>query len=263
MSFYVRVRRKARRELLARTARFRGTVKAAVVGCGQIAPAHLSGYTESGLATVVAISDVRGGAMGPHLDRYPHVRGLRDYRQMLAVSRPDVVSVCTWPQDHLGMVRTAAEHAVKGVLCEKPMALQMRDVTEMQAICRQAGIKLGIGHQYRFHPYFTQAAAMIRSGELGRLVALRGHCEESVANTGPHLLDSIRFLLGDRPLRRVSATFEGFGAKTNRGWAAEDGARGQLTFDDGLVAHVNHGTLAEHFFAIEVEGDEASLRITM
>jgi predicted dehydrogenase len=38
------------------------------------------------------------------------------------------ISICTWPQHHLEIVRVAQQLGVKGILCEKPMALEMREV---------------------------------------------------------------------------------------------------------------------------------------
>jgi len=263
MSLMQRIQRKARRELLTRTAGARGAAKAAVIGCGQIAPDHLSAYQESGVATVVSVSDVRASAMAYVLRGYPNARAFRDYRAMLVEARPDVVSICTWPQHHLDIVRSAVELGVKGILCEKPMALQMREIDAMVEVCRGAGVKLAIGHQYRFHPYFVHAANAIARGDLGPLVEVRGNIKDSVANNGPHLLDTIRFVLGDRPVQRVSATFERKSNKENRGWAVEDGARGELTFEGGLVAKVTLGDFSPTFFDIEVVGERATLKVDL
>ena len=263
MSLLQRIQRKARRELLTRTAGVRGAAKAAIIGCGQISPDHLSAFQESGVATVVAASDVRAGAMASLLRHYPTVRAFRDYRTMINETRPDVVSICTWPQHHLEIVRAAAQLGVKGILCEKPMALTMSEVDEMIEVCRNAGVKLAIGHQYRFHPYFIHAAGVIASGALGKLSEVRGNIKDSVANNGPHLLDTIRFLLADRPVARVTATFERAGNKQNRGWPVEDGARGELTFDGGLVAKVELGDFSPTFFDIEVVGDKGSLKVDL
>jgi dTDP-4-amino-4,6-dideoxygalactose transaminase/predicted dehydrogenase len=263
MSLIQRVQRKARRELLTRTAGIRGAAKAAIIGCGQIAPDHLSAFQESGVAAVVAVSDIRAGAMASLIRHYPTLRAFRDYRTMLNETHPDVISICTWPQHHLEIVRAAAQLGVKGILCEKPMALQMSEVEEMIAICKGAGVKLAIGHQYRFHSYFMHAAGMVARGALGKLVHVRGNIKDSVANNGPHLLDTIRFVLGDRPVRRVVATFERAGNKQNRGWPVEDGARGELTFDDGLVANVVLGDFSPTFFEIEIVGDKASLKVDL
>jgi len=233
-----------------------------VIGCGQIAPEHLSGYSESGAARVVAISDVRPGSMAPHLGKYGNPRAYRDYRQMLDETKPDVVSICTWPQHHHEIVREITRYPVKGILCEKPMALQMGEIEEMLEVCKSANIKLGVGHQYRFHPYFEAAAQSIRRGDIGRIVAVRGNIQDSVANNGPHLVDSIRFLLGDRPVKSVSASFQGFGTALNRGWAVERGATGTLIFTDGIVAALELGEFAKSFFDIEVAGDKATLKIS-
>jgi len=232
-----------------------------VIGCGQIAPEHLAGYQESAVATVVAISDIRSAAMASQLAHHPNVRCFRDYRAMLEQTKPDVISICTWPQHHLEILKAISQWQVKGVLCEKPMALEMAEVEEMLKICEGTGLKLGIGHQYRFHPYFMQAAEMIRRGELGKITKVHGNIQDSVANNGPHLLDTIRFVLGDRPVRRVTATFDGLGNKVNRGLKVEDGARGELTFEGGVVAEVSSGKFSPTFFDIEVAGDKASLKV--
>ena len=196
MSLLQRIRRRARREILNRTAAARGAAKAAIIGCGQIAPDHLSGYQESGAATVVAVSDVRAGAMAGLLRNYPGLRTFRDYRAMLEEVKPDVVSICTWPQSHLEIVKAVAQFGVKGILCEKPMALQMSGSGGNDRICKAAGVKLAIGHQYRFHPYFIHASEMVARGELGRIVRSAETSRDSVANNGPHLLDTLRFVLG-------------------------------------------------------------------
>ncbi len=263
MSLMQRVQRKARREILNRTAGIRGAAKAAIIGCGQISPDHLSAFNESGVATVVAVSDVRAGAMASLLRNFPTIRAFRDYRALINETHPDVVSICTWPQHHVEIVRAAAQLGVKGILCEKPMALEMREVEEMIDVCRRAGVRLAIGHQYRFHPYFIHAASRVAGGALGRLVEVRGNIKDSVANNGPHLLDTIRFVLGDRPVRRVAATFERKANKQNRGWPVEDAARGEITFEDGVVAKVALGDFSPTFFEIEVIGDKGSLKVDL
>ena len=119
MSLLQRIQRKARRELLTRTAGVRGAAKAAIIGCGQISPDHLSAFQESGVATVVAASDVRAGAMASLLRHYPTVRAFRDYRTMINETQPDVVSICTWPQHHLEIVQLPRRRARLAVGAER------------------------------------------------------------------------------------------------------------------------------------------------
>src|SRR5881628_393492 len=108
MSLANRVRNKARRVLLDKTATLRSACRVAVIGCGEIAPDHVSAYRESGHGRVVAVSDISPAALGGALDRWPSVQAFRDYCVMLDEVRPDIVSVCTWPQSHAQIVIDAA-----------------------------------------------------------------------------------------------------------------------------------------------------------
>jgi len=261
MSLYTRLQRKLRRETLARTSRLRRSAKAAIIGCGQIAPEHIAGYRESGVATVIAISDIRAGALASPLQHYQELRAFRDCREMLEATKPDVVSICTWPQNHLDIVRAVLQHPVKGILCEKPMALRSSEIAEMLALCDSAGVKLAVGHQYRFHPYFRRAADLVKRGALGKILKVRGNIKDSIANNGPHLIDTVRFLLADKPVHRVSATLDGLGTIENRGWLVETGATSELLFDGDIATELSFGNRSSTFFTIEVIGDKASLRV--
>jgi len=143
------------------------------------------------------------------------------------------------------------------------MALQMSEAEEMVKICGDAGVRLGIGHQYRFHPYFVHAADLVVGGALGRIRRARANIKDSVANNGPHLVDTLRFVLGDRPARYVSADFERTGDTMNRGVPVESAARGEITFEDGLVAEAKLGDASKTFFDIEVEGEVATLKVNL
>src|SRR5262249_24569947 len=133
-------------------------VRVAVIGLGAIGPDHMWAYQSTDEAMLIAVSDVNPAALGGALDKWPRVRAYRDTLLMLKETRPDVVSVCTWPQMHDEMVTLAALTGVKGILCEKPLALRMDETEHMIAVCRARSVKLAGGHQYRFHPYFIAAA---------------------------------------------------------------------------------------------------------
>jgi dTDP-4-amino-4,6-dideoxygalactose transaminase/predicted dehydrogenase len=236
-------------------------LRAALIGYGGIAPEHAEGYEGTGLARLVAVSDLAPRAIAGALDRRPYLRGYRDYRQMLEEVRPDVVSICTWPQHHAEAVEAAAAAGVRGILCEKPLALQLSDLERMQAACADRGIKLAGGHQYRFHPAYTTAAAIVRSGELGTIAQVTGHIRSTLANNGPHLIDTVRFLLGDPPARQVECRCRRERGEFNRGIPAEDAAEGTIEFAGGVRFVLAMGDLAPGFFGITIEGSRGRLEL--
>jgi dTDP-4-amino-4,6-dideoxygalactose transaminase/predicted dehydrogenase len=254
--------RKLRRMAIRRSAAFRSPLNVAVVGFGEIAPDHVAAYEGSGIARVVAVSDVRPPALARALDRWPGLRAYRDYRRMLAEMRPDVVSICTWPQSHAEMVEAAAAAGVRGIVCEKPLALRLDELDRMRAACEPRGVKLAGGHQYRFHRHFIRVAGLVRSGALGAIRSVRAEVKGSLANNGPHLVDTVRFLLGDPAALRVECRCERERCEFNRGIPAEDGARATMQFAGGLRVALETGDFATEFFRIVVEGDRGKAAVS-
>ena len=154
----------------------------------------------------------------------------------------------------------AAEAGARGILCEKPLALSIDDLEAMTAACTRHGVKLAGGHQYRFQPTFVAAAGAIRAGQLGRVRRVVGCIQGSLANNGPHLIDTIRYLLGDAAVERVSCTCRREMGGFNRAIPAEEAASGAIEFAGGVRAEITTGEDAPAFFRITVEGEKGSHR---
>src|SRR5579863_3713015 len=63
----------------------------------------------------------------------------------------------------------AAVAARKHVFCEKPLALTKAGAEKAVALCRAAGLVLGMGHERRFEPPMADLLAKADSGALGRI----------------------------------------------------------------------------------------------
>jgi predicted dehydrogenase len=138
------------------------------------------------------------------------VRNLyRDYRELLAREKPDVVSIGPrWVDQRVAMV-TAAAAAGCHVYCEKPLAGDLADADALLDACAKAGVKLAVAHQFRAMPPVRQAQRDLRAGRFGKLLRLharpkddhRGGGEELIVH-GTHLMDLMVFFAG--PPRWVS-----------------------------------------------------------
>ncbi|MDZ4817627.1 MAG: DegT/DnrJ/EryC1/StrS family aminotransferase [Planctomycetota bacterium] len=261
-SLLSRAIRKMRRQILGHTASLRHPLRVAVVGYGRIAWTHVLAYEETGTARVVAISDLSAVALAKALEQWPTVCGYSDYRRMLDEVRPDIVSVCTWPQHHAEVCLEAARKGVKAILCEKPLALQMSQIENMRRACAQYGTKLAGGHQYRFHPVFVQAARHIASGSLGTIRQVNGVIRGSMANNGPHLIDTVRFILGDPAATSVGVDMDLSGREQERGMPCESAATATIDFAPGYQAELRTGLADVTAFKIEVIGSQGKLTIT-
>jgi len=150
--------------------RAQSPVTVGVVGCGHVARKHLDALRRLRDVRIIGVCD---------RDRAPRVAAARAYgagayadlSAMLEDRRPDVVHILTPPQSHCELA-LAAMRAGCHVLVEKPLAMTSGQADEMMRVAREAGVQLGVCHNFLFEPGVMRALAMLRAGALGRLVSV-------------------------------------------------------------------------------------------
>jgi predicted dehydrogenase len=210
---------------------------------------------------VVAVCDRQPAALARALNRWPFLRAYRSVETMLDAVRPDVVSVCTWPQTHCDLVRLAAGSGVRGIMCEKPLALSADEMDRMRRVCLDSEVKLAGGHQYRFNPFFSHAAELIRTGQLGNIQNITGEIEGTLADNGPHLMDTFAFLFSDHSPVATRCDCRREKENCYQDIPAEDSASGWVELDGGIRMDFNAGERASDLFSISIRGSEGILKV--
>jgi predicted dehydrogenase len=151
-------------------------MRAAVVGCGQIADAHIQEARKAG-ATVVAVCD-SNEHMAEQVSARLQVRGVyTDLDQMLDATRPDVVHVTTPPASHLPIGRTLIQRGIHAYV-EKPFTTTAAEAEELVKEAEQEGILVCVGHNYAFDSPALRLGQAVADGTLGEPVhveALMGY----------------------------------------------------------------------------------------
>ena len=141
-----------------------------------------------------------------------------DWRRVVARKDIDIVDVSSPGYLHCEMV-VAAARAGKHVICEKPLANNLRDAQKMLQAVERAGVKHMIMHNYRKIPAVVLAKKMIEDGRLGDIYHYSGtyfqdwiidpkfplvwRLEKKYAGSGAlgdigsHIIDLARFLNGE------------------------------------------------------------------
>ena len=179
---------------------------AALFGLGKIAYAHLRGYLASENAdriSIIAGADPSEEARQRFAGEAGIDRTYTDYRELLEREQPEIVSICTWPPLHPEMVEAAAAAGAKGILCEKPMAVDLHGADRMVAAAQSANAVLAVAHQRRLMQLYIRARELIEAGAVGDLIQVNVICGGDLLTDGTHGVDLLRFLTGDVPAEWV------------------------------------------------------------
>lgn len=159
----------------------------------------------------------------------------------------DAVYICLPNGMHAEYTIRAAQ-AGKHVICEKPMAVSVREAEQMIEACDKAGVKLAIGYRLHFNGYHQQIMEWGANQAFGKFGYINANFSINVGPAGQWRLDrklagggslmdvgvyciqAARYATGEEP---VSVTAQ-FGPVTDPKFKeVEDGISWQLRFPSG------------------------------
>lgn len=191
-----------------------------VVGCGNMGTSHARAYR-----TLAADFELVG-----LVSRQPESRerlaaelgGLAtfaDFATAYAATRPDVVSINTYPDTHASIARTALLGG-SHVFVEKPLAETVEQAEELVALAKERQRKMLVGYVLRVHPAWLRFVELART--LGKPLVMRMNLNQQsrgkdwrthralmdsmspLVDCGVHYVDAMCRMTRTRPVR-VSA----------------------------------------------------------
>jgi len=140
-----------------------------IVGFGWSANAIINAINAGPLGQATKVCSSRPLNAGELSAQYGiPIQTYTDYAAMLAEPDLDVVAVSSYHRLHKEQV-IAAARAGKHIICEKPLALRLGDLREVEQAVRSAGVKLCVCFEVRFSAQFRAIKSLIDRGFLGQL----------------------------------------------------------------------------------------------
>ncbi len=202
----------------------------------------------------------------------------------------DIVDICTTNDLH-AQIAIAAARAGKALLCEKPLARELREAEQMVAAVKGARVVNMVCHNYRRVPAIALAKAMIVRGALGdRIYHFRARYAQdwiadvdfplvwrvqkkiagsgALGDIGAHIIDLARFLVGE--IANVSAVCQTFikrrplqnGRRSFGRVDVDDAVSVVGTFRRGAILNLEATRFAEgrkNALTFEINGSRGSL----
>jgi len=216
-----------------------------------------------------------------------------DWKKVIERDDIDAVDICTPNNTHAEIAIAAAE-AGKMILCEKPLARDVKEGKSMVDAIEKAGVKNTVWYNYRRVPAVTLAKKIIDSGKLGKIFHYRANflqdwtinpelpqggealwrMDKEVAGSGvtgdllAHCIDTAMWLNGG--IKDVSAVAETFIKERHH---QETNKVEKVSIDDACIFHCHfvNGSLGlfestryarghKALYTFEINGENASIR---
>lgn len=241
-------------------------LQAAVIGLGNIGfmfdldPlrkgtwSHVTAYEKSHcikLAGTVEVDEKKISLFHKHHDAIPIYRKISD---LMRHCQPDIISICTPTASHYSVLKELVQYPFKGIFCEKPLSFNIEEAAEMVRMCDERGIMLAVNHTRRWDDHFLYVKKVIQNGEVGKIRTIHMTYPGQIFNIGTHLLDALRMLTGNTPIR-----VSGVAADPDKD---DPDISGWLEFDDHTVCTINSvGKREDLIFEMDFIGDQGRVKI--
>lgn len=182
------------------------------IGSGFImADCHLVAYRNAGLNPVAIASRTPAHAKTvAERHAIPHV--YNTWQALLHDEAIDILDIAYPPDQQLDIVREAVKRDhIKGILCQKPIAMTLEDAKEIANLADESGKKIAVNSNMRCDQSMRALKYLLDNNILGEPVLatidmraiphwqpfLKEYDRLEIFSMGIHHVDSFRFLFGD------------------------------------------------------------------
>ena len=199
----------------------------ALIGCGRISPNHIAAVKQNDLE-FVALCDVVPENMEDKIVKFElgDIHQYTDYKEMLAVEKPELVAIATESGKHAQIALECIENHCN-LIIEKPMALSLEDADAIIEKAKEYNVKVCACHQNRFNKSVQKIREAIKKKRFGRLFYATAHirwCRDyeyysranwrgtweqdggALMNQCIHNIDLLRWMMGDEISEVVAMT---------------------------------------------------------
>jgi myo-inositol 2-dehydrogenase/D-chiro-inositol 1-dehydrogenase len=241
-------------------------IRVGVIGTGRIGKLHIEHLAQDiPEADLVALCSLDRPSMDSFAKQFNVAQTTEDYTELLADPEIDAVLVTSATNTHVEISQAAAK-AGKHIFCEKPIALDLKQIDDTLAIVEKAGVKFQVGFHRRFDTSFMRVREAVASGEIGDPHIIRITSRdpapppiEYIKVSGGifldmtiHDFDMVRYLTGDE----VVEIYAKGGVRVD----PEIGAAGDidtavitLQFQNGVIATIDNSREAIYGYDQRVE----------
>ena len=141
------------------------SIGVAIAGLGFAESVHIPALTANPEFELIALWHPRESRLKEACDKY-QVKGYTDWGSLLEDKQIEAIIIATPPKPRFQLAFEALD-AGKHLLLEKPVAMNTKEIQELQKLSLQKKLSIAVDFEYRAVPLFMQAKRLIDQGFLG------------------------------------------------------------------------------------------------
>jgi predicted dehydrogenase len=193
-------------------------IKAAIIGLGRIASileddklrekpcTHAGAISANSGCVLCAGSDIDEERRNLFAEKWK-VKVYGNPAEMLEIHKPQILVIATHPDSHYYYCKLASEYRVPVIICEKPLADNIRQARKIVRLAEsRGGPVIIVNHERRYSKDYIRAKEILESEKLGNINSVRAvlyigktrRILDMIWHDGTHLADALMFLTGAR-----------------------------------------------------------------
>lgn len=134
------------------------------------------------------------------------------WQELIKDPEIEILDIAIPPDKQLEVVTEAVKQKhIKGILCQKPLAMNLPEAIQIVELCEAAGVKLGVNSNMRYDQSIRALKTLLDENYFGEIVLatiemraiphwqefLKKYDRIEILNMGIHHIDSFRYLFGN------------------------------------------------------------------
>jgi predicted dehydrogenase len=252
-----------------------------IIGTGWVSGEYIRAFESNPHTSVMGLvsRDLARAKAKAEAFHAPHCRAYDRLDEMLADPSINIVVICT--PHHLHAVQgIAAAQAGKHLVLEKPVALDIESLRELQAAVRAAKVKTVVSFVARWIPLLEMIKVFLADGLLGNLFLAEvdylhgigpwyGQYEWNIKKemggsdlltAGCHAVDGLRWFVGARPVEVFA--YANVSRQNPLHYEYEPNSLTLVKFEDGTMGKVASSIecVQPYIFNVALFGDQGTIR---
>ncbi len=257
------------------------TLGVGILGTGWVSGEHIRAFEANPDTEVRAILSRERARAAAKAEEHglTRSRAYEHLEQLLEDPGIQIVSICTPHHLHVPQAVAAAK-AGKHLFLEKPVALDLAGLLELQAAVRNAKVKTAVCFVLRWNPLFEVIRSLLADGVVGQLFyaevdyfhAIGPRYNQyawnikketggsSLLTAGCHAVDGLRWFVGKRAVEVF--TYANFSPQNPLGYEYEPNSATLVRFEDGTLGKVASSIecVMPYVFNIMLLGAQGTIR---